>query len=88
MYYNGIVYRGYFTGMTVNERADNFLLDYTLNFTVTQTRGYRTNYFPWAKSATNGPSAYGTPNSFNNNLNKANENPEISDLQNQNKILG
>jgi hypothetical protein len=64
MYYNGWVYRGYFNSMTVTERADNFLLDYTMEFVATQRRGYRTNYFPWSESPTSGPSSYNTPDSF------------------------
>lgn len=68
MYYNGWVYRGYFENMTVNERADNFLLEYDMNFTVTQRRGYRQNYFPWAKSAIDGPSQYTSPPSFSGNV--------------------
>lgn len=65
MYYNGWVYRGYFENMTINERADNFLLDYNMSFTVTERRGYRTNYFPWSNSPVSGPSSYNTPGSFN-----------------------
>lgn len=68
MYYNGWVHRGYFNSMTITESANDFLLHYTLNFTVTQRRGYRLNYFPWAKSAIDGPSQYTTPNSFNGNV--------------------
>ncbi len=68
MHYNGIVYRGYFTDMNIQERADNFLFDYTMNFTVTQTRGYRTNYFPFHKSAKDGPSSYSTENSFSSSI--------------------
>jgi hypothetical protein len=64
MYYDGWVYRGYFENMTINERADNFLLEYSMLFTVTQRRGYRTNYFPWSNSPINGPSSYNTPPSF------------------------
>lgn len=64
MYYNGWVYRGYFESMTVNEKADNFLIDYNMVFTVTQRRGYRTNYFAWAESPTSGPSSNNTPHSF------------------------
>lgn len=67
MYYNGWVYRGFFENMTVNERADNFLLDYQMVFTVTQRRGYRTNYFPWAESPASGSSKYTTPGSFSGN---------------------
>jgi hypothetical protein len=55
MYYNGLVYRGFFESMTVTERADNFLLDYQLVFTATQRRGYRTNYFAWSNSPVGGP---------------------------------
>lgn len=50
MYHQGWVYRGFFESMVVNERAENFLWDYSINFTATQRRGYRTNYFPWHKS--------------------------------------
>lgn len=63
MFYNGWVYRGFFENMTVNERADNFLLEYNMTFVATQRRGYRVNYFPWSKSPAGGPSAYTTPNS-------------------------
>jgi hypothetical protein len=63
MYYNGAVYRGYFTQMTVTERAENFALDYSMNFVVTQRRGYRLNYQPWHRSA-GGPSQYDSVHSF------------------------
>jgi|SRR6185436_1056709 len=69
MYYNGWVYRGYFDNMTINEKADNFLMEYQITFIATQRRGYRINYFPWAKSATNGPSQYNSPQSFSGNVN-------------------
>ena len=64
MFYNGWVFRGFFENMNVTERADNFLWDYTINFTVTQRRGYRGNYFGWHRSATQGPSRYDTIHSF------------------------
>ena len=64
MYYNGWIYRGFFESMTVNETADNFLLTYTLNFVVTQRRGYRVNSHPWARSAKDGPSRVDTPWSY------------------------
>lgn len=57
MYYHGWVYRGYFENMTINERADNFLFDYNMTFTVTERRGYRTNYFPWSNSPVSGPTS-------------------------------
>jgi len=68
MYYNGWVYRGFFENMTVTERADNFLIDYQMTFTATQRRGYRTNYFPWTRSAVDGPSQYTSPQSFSGNV--------------------
>lgn len=68
MYYNGWVFRGFFDSMTINEHADNFLLDYDMVFYVTQRRGYRTNYFPWSESPTSGPSNYTTPTSFNGTI--------------------
>jgi hypothetical protein len=67
MYYNGAVYRGFFENMTVNERADNFMLEYQISFVVTQKRGYRYNYFPWSKSAADAPSNDNTPNSYDLN---------------------
>lgn len=67
MYYNGWVYRGFFENMTVTERADNFLINYSMTFTATQRRGYRTNYFPWSESPSSGASSYATPHSFSGN---------------------
>jgi len=68
MYYNGWVYRGFFENMNITESAENFNLQYDIVFTATQRRGYRTNYFPWARSAKDGPSAYTTANSFSGNV--------------------
>jgi hypothetical protein len=56
MYYDGWVFRGYFQDMTYNEKANDFLWDYNINFIATQRRGYRVNNFPWNKSANSGPS--------------------------------
>lgn len=64
MYYNGWVYRGFFESMNFTEAADNFLINYTLIFTATQKRGYRTNYFPWSRSPKDGPSRIDTPWSY------------------------
>lgn len=68
MYYNGWVYRGFFENMTINERAENFLMEYQLSFVATQRRGYRLNYFPWTHSAKDGPSSYTSPMSFSGNV--------------------
>lgn len=67
MYYGGWVYRGFFDSMTINERADNFLMEYQMVFMATQRRGYRVNYFPWTRSAKDGPSNYTSPQSFSGN---------------------
>ena len=64
MYYGGQVFRGFFENMTITEQASDFMINYQLTFTVTQIRGYRTNYFAFAKSPTSGESQYNTPNSF------------------------
>lgn len=68
MFYAGNVYRGYFENMTVTEKANDFLLDYSLSFVVTQRRGYRTNRFGWEKSAKDGPSSYTTPHSYSGKI--------------------
>lgn len=65
MYYDGQVFRGFFENFSVTE-STNFDIEYTLKFTATQVRGYRTNYFPWAVSP-KGPSNYGSPYSYNGN---------------------
>lgn len=57
LYWSGEVYRGFFTDFNVNERADNLgFFEYDIGFTVTQRRGFRSNFMAWHRSATNGPS--------------------------------
>lgn len=57
MYWSGWVYRGYFTDFSVTESANEIgLFNYSLNFTYTQKRGIRLNFFPWHRSAVDGPS--------------------------------
>lgn len=71
MYYNGIVYKGYFTSFSYTESASDFTLNYNMDFTVLQTRGYRRNYFPWSQSANSGGSNWDTiPHTFANALKK------------------
>lgn len=57
MYFNGWVFRGYFTSMNWNESI-NFVggFDYQIHFVVTQRRGYRTNNMPWQRTPRVGPS--------------------------------
>lgn len=69
MYYSGWVFRGYFTDFRLDESADKLgLFDYSMTFFVTQRRGLRLNYFPWHRSASDGPSnsdpEFGVPHSF------------------------
>jgi hypothetical protein len=64
MYYNGWVFRGFFNDFQLNESASDFLLRYTISFTVTQRRGYRTNYFPFHRSPNGGGKNSNTPYSF------------------------
>jgi hypothetical protein len=87
MYYGGWVYRGFFDSMTVTERAENFLLDYQMVFTVTQRRGYRTNYFPWHENPSSGPSQYTTPHSFNGQT-QLNTNQSVSTITNSSATGG
>ena len=48
MYFQGLVYRGYFTALSVEEAADQQgLFSYTLNFTAYARQGVRRNFMPW-----------------------------------------
>ncbi len=71
MYWSGEVFRGYFNSMSVTERADNIgMFDYEIEFTVTQKRGFRRNFFAWHRTPVYGPSnsdpSLGPPHSFGN----------------------
>ena len=72
MYYNGWVFRGFFTSMSWTESVDRMgMFDYDIQFTVTQRRGYRTNFLPHHRSATSGASNNsegGIPLSFGKGL--------------------
>jgi len=63
MYYNGWVFRGYFDDINITETTD-LLFSYSINFTATQRRGYRTNFLPWHKN----PNGGGGDNSNDTNL--------------------
>lgn len=63
MYYNNAVYRGFFESMRVTESAENFNFQYSIEFTITQKRGYRTNYFPFHRHP-DGPSDYNSPHTY------------------------
>ena len=68
MYYGGWVYRGFFENMTITETSNDFLIKYSINFTATQRRGYRTNYFPFTRAANAGSSQYTTPNALSGHV--------------------
>lgn len=70
MYYQGWVFRGYFTSFNFDESSESpGIFNYNMSFTVTQRRGYRFNFMPWHKSAVHGPSHNVDPQS---NLYKTN----------------
>lgn len=69
MYWDGEVYRGYFTRFNVTESVDTLgLFNYTMEFVATQRRGFRQNFMPWHRSATSGQSdsnpMFGRPYSY------------------------
>lgn len=68
LYYGGVVYRGYFESMVVNEQADSFPIEYQIVFIATQKRGYRLNYFPWTHAANQGPLQYASPYSYSGEI--------------------
>lgn len=68
MYYGGSVFRGFFTKFNIQESATNFAFDYSIEFKVTQQRGYRKNYFPFHKNPNNAPSRYSDFDSQGNNF--------------------
>jgi len=92
MFYNGWVYRGFFENMTITERADNFLFDYQMTFTVTQRRGYRTNYFPFHNSPrdglASGQSSYPNLSSSFSGQTQLNTNASVATVQNPGGIGG
>lgn len=85
MYYSGEVFRGFFESFNVVERADNVgMFDYTIDFTVTQRRGFRQNFMPWHRSATSGPShtdpKHGRPYSFSTLVESTQKVPSNTDI--------
>lgn len=68
LYYNGVVYRGYFESFTMNEQAASFAIEYQIVFIATQKRGYRLNYFPWTHAANQGPLQYTSPYSYSGDI--------------------
>lgn len=58
LYWSGEIYRGFFQSFNVTESVSNLgMFEYTIEFLVTQKRGFRQNFLPWHRAATTGPSA-------------------------------
>jgi hypothetical protein len=56
LWYDGVIYRGFFKEFRVDEKADESgLFRYTMKFTVTRRTGVRLNSFPWQRSVNYGP---------------------------------
>ncbi len=76
LYWDGWVFRGYFTDFSVNESADRLgLFDYDITFVATQRRGFRQNFLAWHRSAVDGhvnsDPRNGTPYSFGSLIERA-----------------
>jgi hypothetical protein len=56
LWYDGIIYRGYFKDFRVTERAEQTgIFEYAIKFMVTRRSGIRHNSFGWQRSADFGP---------------------------------
>ena len=56
MWYDGVIYRGYFKDFKVDERAElSGMFSYSMKFMVTRRTGTRLNGFPWQRSVEYGP---------------------------------
>jgi len=73
LYYQGWVYKGFFEDFTVTESVANGvgLFTYSLLFTATDRRGFRTNFMPWHREAATFDKSSGNPNGFNKSDAKA-----------------
>jgi hypothetical protein len=50
MFYQGVQYKGFFKGFSVNESTDQLgMFNYTMNFVATEKRGKRDNFMSWHK---------------------------------------
>jgi hypothetical protein len=67
LYYQGWVFKGFFEEFSVTESVQNGvgLFSYSMLFTVTDRRGFRTNFMPWHRSPATFDRASGNPNGFN-----------------------
>ena len=65
-YYQGWVFKGFFESFNVTESVNNGvgLFNYDMTFTITDRRGFRTNYMPWHRSPANFDQASGKISDF------------------------
>lgn len=56
LWYDGIIYRGFFKEFRTDEKADESgVFRYSIKFTVTRRTGIRVNSYPWQRSVNYGP---------------------------------
>jgi hypothetical protein len=56
LWYDGVIYRGFFKEFRVDEKSDEVgLFRYSMKFTVTRRSGIRLNSYPWQRSVSYGP---------------------------------
>lgn len=56
LWYDGVIYRGFFKEFRVDEKADESgIFRYAMKFTVTRRTGIRLNSYPWQRSVNYGP---------------------------------
>lgn len=65
LYYQGSIYKGYFEDFSVTEgvAAGVGTFTYSMTFIGLESKGYRTNFMPWHRSAQRGNYAYNSANS-------------------------
>lgn len=68
LWYDGMIYRGFFREFSVDEKSDEVgLFRYSMKFTITRSTGVRYNGYAWQRSAKYGPAdADVVPLSFGN----------------------
>lgn len=56
LWYDGVIYRGFFKEFRVDEKAEESgIFRYSMKFTVTRRTGVRLNSYPWQRSVNYGP---------------------------------
>jgi hypothetical protein len=73
LYYQGVVYKGYFESFSVTESVAQGvgIFTYTMDFTVLDRRGIRTNFMPWHRIPAALDSASGNPIKYYNSDNNS-----------------